>query len=822
MNRVTYPLMRLGLPILLGAGLALPVSAQDFSTFTYQTPSEAMANLVNRPGTPAVSFTRDTRYMVLSQRSESPTIADLAQEELRLAGTRFNPASNSPSRSGYTTGLTLKEVATGIETPVTGLPGDARIMSTTWTADGKTMAFVNNVDTGNELWVLDLESASARRLTGPVVNAVYGSPVTWMPDGRTLLVRLVVADRGPRPVRERRPAGPIVQENIGGMNAVRTYQDMLSSPYDEALFEYFFTSQMAFVSLDGTIRPFAEPAIYVSVNASPDGNYMLATVVNKPYSYLVPASGFERTVNILDGRGNFVRKFADLPSSEKVPTGRGATSAGPRSVDWRSDAPATLVWVEALDGGDPRNEVQYRDEVFLQSAPFTAAPTSLARTEFRFGGIQWGRADLALLSENWATTQITRTHVINPSNPSERRVLLERSTQDSYNNPGSPRMVRNEYGSMVLHFTPDGNGVYVSGQGASPRGNEPFLGTMNLTTGATQHLWRSKPPFYETISVLIDDSPDKLIVSRESNSEPPNYYIVDVRSGELTQITDFPHPTPEFVNVTREHIAYKRSDGIDMTGTLYLPAGYDKDRDGPLPMLMWAYPREFRSADEAGQVTSSPYVFTRVGVNGALPYVLAGYAVLDNASMPIVGSEDVEPNDVFIEQLKLNAEAAVEEMVKRGVADRDRIAVGGHSYGAFMTAHLLAHTDLFRAGIARSGAYNRSLTPFGFQSEPRTYWDDTELYVRMSPFTFANRINEPILLIHGTADNNSGTFPIQSERMYAALKGHGATVRLVMLPEESHGYAAKESLLHTLWETTTWLDTYVKNAPPLDEGSSRW
>lgn len=319
------------------------------------------------------------------------------------------------------------------------------------------------------------------------------------------------------------------------------------------------------------------------------------------------------------------------------------------------------------------------------------------------------------------------------------------------------------------------------------------------------------------MSQMVDDKPEKLIISRESNDLQPNYYIVDVASGNLTQITDFPHPNPEFTNVSKEFIKYKRSDGIDMTGTLYLPEGYDKEKDGPLPMLMWAYPREFRSADEAGQVTGSPYTFTRVSANSALPYVLAGYAVLDNASMPIVGTDEVEPNDVFIEQLVLNAEAAVNEMVNMGVADRERIAVGGHSYGAFMTAHLLAHTDLFRAGIARSGAYNRSLTPFGFQSEPRTYWDDTDLYVKMSPFTYANKINEPILMIHGTADNNSGTFPIQSERMYAALKGHGATARLVMLPEESHGYTAKESVLHMMWETVSWLDKYVKNAPPREE-----
>jgi len=794
--------------LLTFSGIAM---AQD----SYQTPPQALANLVNNPGTPGVSFTRDGKSMILLQRSESPTIEDLAQEELRLAGVRFNPANHSPSRSGYTTGMSIKDIATGAERQVSGVPADAKITSMTWTTDGNIMAFLNMTDTGNEVWLFDLKSASVKKLTDAVVSNVYGPGISWMPDDKTLMVSLI-ANKGPRPAKPRAPSGPIVQENLGDVNAVRTFQDMLQNPYDEQLFEHYFTTQPAFVSMDGKITTFGAPAIYANINVSPDGKFMLSTVVNKPYSYLVGVGGFERTVNIHDGQGKLLRKFTDLPSSEKTPTGRGATSAGKRNITWRNDAPATLVWVEALDGGDPRVTVPHRDEVFTMDPPFTGQPTSFAKLELRFGGITWGRDDLALMNESWAESRVTRTWVINPAKPTERRILMERSTQDAYNNPGSPRMVRNSMGNMVLHFTPDGSGIYMSGQGASPQGNRPFLDEMNLATAESKRLWQSQPPFYETMSQMVDDKPEKLIISRESTDLQPNYYIIDVASGNLTQITDFPHPTPEFVNVSKEFIKYKRNDGIDMTGTLYLPEGYDKEKDGPLPMLMWAYPREFRSADEAGQVTGSPYQFTRVSPNSALPYVLAGYAVLDNASMPIVGTDEIEPNDVFIEQLVLNAEAAVNEMVNMGVADRERIAVGGHSYGAFMTAHLLAHTDLFRAGIARSGAYNRSLTPFGFQSEPRTYWDDTEMYVKMSPFTYANKIKEPILMIHGTADNNSGTFPIQSERMYAALKGHGATARLVMLPEESHGYAAKESILHMMWETVTWLDKYVKNALPRD------
>jgi dipeptidyl aminopeptidase/acylaminoacyl peptidase len=128
-----------------------------------------------------------------------------------------------------------------------------------------------------------------------------------------------------------------------------------------------------------------------------------------------------------------------------------------------------------------------------------------------------------------------------------------------------------------------------------------------------------------------------------------------------------------------------------------------------------------------------------------------------------------------------------------------------------MTANLLTHSRLFAAGIAESGAYNRTLTPFGFQNERRSYWEAPEIYNRMSPFMNADKVKDPMLLIHGMADNNSGTFPIQSESYYAALKGFGATVRLVLLPDESHGYAARESILHKHWEVLNWMNKYVRD-----------
>jgi dipeptidyl aminopeptidase/acylaminoacyl peptidase len=279
-------------------------------------------------------------------------------------------------------------------------------------------------------------------------------------------------------------------------------------------------------------------------------------------------------------------------------------------------------------------------------------------------------------------------------------------------------------------------------------------------------------------------------------------------------LTSFADPAPPFAGVKREVVEYRRKDGVMLHATVYLPPGYDRAKDGPLPFLLWAYPQEFGSAEAASQRSGSPYRFTRPGGSSHLFALLQGYGVMDDPTMPIVATDGGEPNDQYVPQLVASAEAAIDHIVGMGVADRSRIAVGGHSYGAFMTANLLAHTSLFRAGIARSGAYNRTLTPFGFQGEERSYWQAQDLYEKMSPFTYADRIKTPILLVHGTADNNTGTFPIQSERMYAALKGNGGTVRYVQLPAESHGYAARESIGHTLHEMLAWLDQWVKPVRP--------
>ncbi len=809
-------LMRAALPALVLAAavpaLMLPVAAvAQEAAPTYQQPPAPIAQILDAKPNPGVSVSPDRKTLLLTDRSNLPSIAELSEPMLRLAGYRINPKNNGPanSRVSWLTGLSFQSIDGGAARPVTGLPANARLTNTSWAPDGKTVAFLVNVPSGLELWVADVAQAKARKLNGPMVNAASGSGFSWLPDSSGLLVLAVPAGRGVVPNVNHPPEGPIITETGGRAAPVRTYQDLLSNAGDEALFDYYFTSQPTVVSLNGRARTVGQPGVVLGLSTSPDGRYILQTRVKKPYSYVVPASLFPSDIVVTDLNGREAHRVADLPLRDNVPTPFDAVAPGPRSVQWRADADATLVWTEAQDGGDPRNAAEVRDRVFMLRAPFNDRPQVLIDLKERYAGTTWGRDDVAIVNSRWFNTRHETRTLVDPSNPGAGRVLVDRNYQDRYNDPGSVMTEPNARGRSVMRFNADGSKVFVEGGGATREGQYPFLDLMDLKTGASERLWRSAQGEYETVVGVLDENGRKLVTYRESRTDPANLRVRDLDGG-VTQLTHFPDPAPQLAGVSRELITYTRDDGVELSGTLYLPAGYDKDRDGPLPLLMWAYPAEFTDAAVAGQVVDTDNRFVRPGGSSHLFLLTQGYAILDNPTMPIIGRDGAEPNDTYIEQLSASAKAAVDAVVARGVADRDRIAVGGHSYGAFMTANLLAHTDLFRTGIARSGAYNRTLTPFGFQAEQRSYWEATDTYNAMSPFTYANKINEPILLIHGEEDDNSGTFPVQTERFYAALKGNGATARYVVLPLEAHGYRARESVGHTLYEMGAWLDRWMK------------
>lgn len=781
-------------------------SAQD----VYLDPPEPIARILDQPLPPVGSVSPQGDWLLLLQRPGLIPVAEVAVPDLRLAGTRINPQTNGPAMAGSFTSYVLRAVHGTVERSVQTPPG-ARLGPAFWAPNGTRFAFLVTVDDGIELWLAETATGESRRLLGAEVNAATGVPCRWFPDSERLACRLVPAGRGAPPERDKIPVGPITQQAEGRAAPNRTYQDLLSSPEDEALFEHYFTSQVVLIGLDGSRTAIGTPGIRSNVDPSPDGRFLLVNTIHRPYSYLVPLSRFPTLMEVWDLGGRVVRRIADRPLQERVPTSFDAVSTGPRGLGWRDDAPATLVWTEALDGGDPRSEASLRDQVVTLAAPFEGDPTRLQAVAWRVRNTLWGPRGAAVVTEEWNRTSRERTWLLRPGEAP--RVLFDRSSEDRYGDPGDFLTVATPNGTRVLLTSGDGRRAYLEGPGGSPEGDRPFLDEIDLSTGRTTRLWRSEPPYYEQPVALLEPATRLLLTLRESVQTPPSFVLRDLRRNRLSSLAAFPDPAPEFKEVSKELITYDRADGIQLSATLYLPPGYERSQ-GPLPFLFWAYPREFRDPDAAAQVVGSPYRFTRPSGASHLFLLLAGYGILDNPTMPIVAMDGKEPNDEYVDQLVASAEAAVRKVVDLGVADRNRIGIGGHSYGAFMTANLLAHSDLFRAGLARSGAYNRTLTPFGFQAEERTYWEAPEVYTRMSPFMYADRIKEPILLIHGQDDNNSGTFPIQSERMYSAIKGNGGTVRLVWLPGEAHGYRARESVGHTLREMVDWMDRWVKRAPP--------
>jgi len=801
---------------------SLYAQQDDPTKITYQLPSKNMTDLVDAPWTPRISISPDNNWMLLLKYPGLPPLEEVAQPELRLAGLRINPVNYGPSRGWYYNYIAIRKIDDTVVSSIKGLPENARVSDISWSPDSKYIAFTVSDNNAIDLWLCDIRTATARKINNYPINAVHGSAYSWLSDSKTLLVLTVPEQRNDLPDKPLVPAGPIVQENIGGKAPARTYQDLLKNPYDEAVFEYYATTQIVKMTIDGNNEKIGQPEIITSFDPSPDGKYILKETIHRPFSYTLPYDRFPLKTEITDLQGNIIYAVEDLPLADNVPIAYGSERTGRRSVSWRSDVDATIYWVEAQDDGDAGSDAEARDKLFLLTAPFNSEPIPLLTlADVRFSGVQWGNDKLAIVTGWWWKNRNYKAWRIQPGKPKAEPVLMyDRSWEDRYNDPGTPLMKPNKYGRWVLNTTNGGNTIFLSGSGASSEGDRPFLDEYDLKTKKTKRLFCSEAPFYEELVRLIDPDKGLLLTRREGVSEQPNYFKRNIKNNKLVQLTYFPHPTPQLIDVHKEQIRYERADGVQLTATLYLPAGYSPDQ-GPLPMLIWAYPQEYKSASAASQVTDSPYRFVRISWFSPLLFLSEGYAVLDDPTLPIIGEGDVEPNDTYIEQLVSSAQAAVDEVVRRGVVDRNRIAIGGHSYGAFMTANLLAHSDIFRAGIARSGAYNRTLTPFGFQSEDRSLWEAPEVYFTMSPFMHADKINEPILLIHGEADNNSGTFPLQSERFYGALKGHGATVRLVMLPHESHSYRARESVMHMLWEMSEWLDKYVKNAPAREISDSK-
>lgn len=777
----------------------------------YQKPSKEILDLVDYERPPAVSMDSKKEYMLFTYRNTYKTLEELNQEELRLGGLRINPVTNISSSVTYLNNLKIRKVKDTREIQVKGLPQNPNITHITWSPDETKIAFTHTSATGVELWILDPATAQARKVGTGHLNANMGNPVSWFRDSKSLLVKYLPAKRNALiNTRVSLPSGPVISTADGKASQNRTYQDLLKNPADEANFETLITSEIFKVDLTGKKTPFLPAGLYTDESFSPDGNYVMVSILEKPFSYVVPFSRFPNKSVVYDKTGKQVKVVNEVPLNETLPKGFMAVRTGKRSMNWRADEPATLVYVEALDGGDPAKKTDYRDEVFTWKAPFTQPAASLVKTQQRFAGIIWGNEKLAVLNDQWYDTRSTRRFVFDPSSKAEPKLISDRNSQDIYSNPGNFETIRNQYGRYVLAV--ENGKSFLIGPGYTKEGQFPFIDEFDWGTLKTSRLYQSSyTDKLESILSIEDFKTGEVLVMIQSATEYPNYFLRNIqKKTEPVQITHFKNPFESIGKLHKEVIKYKRKDGVDLSGTLYLPAGYDKAKKEKLPLLIWAYPQEFVDKNSAGQTSLNPNQFTFPSYGSFVFWATKGYAVLNDAAFPIVGEDGKEPNDTFVEQLVANAEAAIKAVDDLGYIDPRRVAVGGHSYGAFMTANLLTHSNLFAAGIARSGAYNRTLTPFGFQREQRNYWDAPGVYNTMSPFMNAHKMKTPILLVHGEADNNPGTFTLQTERYFQALKGLGAPARMVILPKESHGYAAKENILHLLWEQDQFLDKHLK------------
>ena len=777
-----------------------PVLSQD-----YKVPPDVIRSLIDADPQPTISLTKEGDLGLVLFRDGYQSIDELAKDELRIAGTRLDPVRYTSSRMTYYKSFSLVDIKSGDNISV-DFPIDGKFSFFRWSPDEEKVAYTNTTDKGVELWVLDIKSKTSQKVSQRYINDILNSPFQWFNSSNEILASLRCNIE--KPNISSVPTGPIIQETTNQNAPSRTYQDLIKNKNDEILFEHYACVELHKISLNGSSE-IIQQGMIKDYDLSPDQNYLLTKTINKPFSYLVPYYRFPYTVSTKNLDNNSIEIIANIPIDEVRPKGFDATREGIRSVSWRNDLGSELYWVEANDGGDPKVKTDHRDIVYTLSSPFKTQKEELVRTKLRFRNIIWGMGDEAIMGERLWKNRNEITSLLDTESRRVKKVLFDRQYDDIYSDPGSPVLSPNTFNRNVVEIKK--NSFYMIGQGGSPEGYRPFLSQLNLNTLESKILFRSEAPYYERPIKLTGSDSKTLITSRESKSDNPNYFIRNLNSQNIKQITYFENPYKKLEQLKKEVINYKRDDGINLSSVVYTLESYDPDKEGRLPVLIWAYPREYTSIKVASQVRTSPYRFTRISYGSPIFWALRGYAVMASTEMPIVGFDGDQPNDSFRDQLVMNAKAAIDKISDMGIGDRDRVGVGGHSYGAFMTANLLAHSDLFAAGIARSGAYNRTLTPFGFQREERTYWEAPELYNYMSPFMHADKVNEPLLLIHGEEDNNSGTFPVQSIRFFNAIKGHGGTSKLVMLPKESHGYRAKESILHMLYEMDSWLERYVKN-----------
>jgi len=783
----------------------------------YKTPPENIVKIFNTPAFPSIYLYPFSEIGIESSYNKYRKLSDLAQPSEQLAGIEFKKNLNA-SLTRYPKNYLKIHDLKNLKSYHLKLPQKIKIRNYSLSLDYKKMAISFETKNGIRILIADMQTGDCKEIPDIKINDILEDVgFQWLNDNRTLLIKAISDNRGEVPEKPLVPESPIIEETKGKKSTIRTYQNLLKNKYDEKLFDYYFHSQLILYDCKNkSLKKIGAPAIYDEIKISPDNKYLLVEKIHKPYSYDVPYYYFPKSIEIIDLNGKPVKKIYDRPLQEEIPIG--GTSVGPREFQWQPLKDASLVWVEALDEGNPKNKVEFRDKIMRLSAPFSAEPQEIFRTNQRYSGIDWSQIENELIYYEYDRDKLWKKgwffHIGKNMSP---RLVYDFSVRERYRKPG--KLVKKMTKGRLKVFVKDGENVfYINNEGATPSGNFPYLAEFNLQTGEKKILFQCREGFHETISGFIGNDFQKILIKRENKKNPPNYFIVDLSAGKQVPLTNFSDPLREVTSLKKEIVIYEREDGVLLSGELYLPADYKYEKR--LPLIINAYPQEFADKKTAAQISVSSEKFIQFWGASARYFALLGYAVLSKASIPIVGNPETV-NETFIEQTVSSVKAAIDYLDERKIIDPEQVGIIGHSYGAFMVANVLAHSDLCAAGIARSGAYNRTLTPFGFQRERRTLWEAKDFYIKVSPFMYAEKIDVPLLLIHGENDPNSGTYPMQSQRFYQALKGNGATARLVILPFEGHAYQSEEANLHVLAEMIVWFDKYVNGSRKREEGNGK-
>ncbi|MEM9545965.1 MAG: prolyl oligopeptidase family serine peptidase [Bacteroidota bacterium] len=786
----------------------------------WKSPDQDILDIVHAPQLPRITISPTKTHMMLSDPIIYPSLSELAGPMLKLAGIRVNPKNNYYHGSHGGTSpriLTIEDK----KTVDLAIPENAELMSTSWTVDGQRFAAYIGFEDRIELWLGDI-SGHLEKVPGMILNPLMDGAAKWFPDQEKLLIRRI-KDRGPAPQKPSMPKGPKILEDAGA-TARSTYEarNLLETAYDDELFSYYTQCELVIYDTKTKETKVVGPAAtYMWAGISPDGNYLLIERLKEPWSHEVAWWRFANDAEVWDLDGNLIKTIINHPVANEVPV-QGVIT-GPRSISWQPTAPHTLYWREALDGGDPTSQAEFRDKLMRWEAPFTSEPEEVFKAEHRIQSTMWGQTDGMLMVYQRERMKRWRYVWLLDVNEGTSRLWFDLNENDRYNDPGYPLFTQLENGKYVIQV--DDGEMYFRGRGGTKEGDRPFVDRRNIETGETERIFRCAKDKYEYFVGFAEED-NSFIMSSESSTSVPNFYLaqfgksITADEGESTRemtktlITDFVDPSPELREIENKIVRYMREDSVELSFQLLLPPGYEEGTK--VPTVVYAYPLEYSGAKTAGQVRGSSNRFMRIWGASHKYFLMRGYAVLDNTAMPMIGDPETV-YDSFVPQLVADAEAAVKKAVDMGIADPDRIGVIGHSHGGLMVANLLAHTDLFCAGIARSGSYNKTNQPFGFQGERRSLFEATDSYINCSPTFFADKVNEPILIIHGADDSNPGTLTFQSEVFYEAVRGSGGTARLVLLPFEDHGYRAKESIEHVLWEQMSWFDKHVKNRVISDE-----